>query len=120
MDPKKIIAKNLEGNAREIYRHQGGAGNKWDRWEEILPALELAWAAYEQLHGIPASVWMEQERSLFNLAPRLYRDYRNGITPAQEHGAARTALVDHLGNHFKNWGKAITLRDIEGYFGSKA
>ena len=70
---------------------------------------------YEQLHGIPASAWPDQEKALFDLAPRLYQDYRSGITPAQEHGADRAALVDRLGNHFKKWGKAVTLQDLEGY-----
>jgi hypothetical protein len=84
-------------------------------WKNALPALERAWAAYEQLHGIPASTWPDQERALFDLAPRLYRDYRDGLTPAQEHGAARTELRDQVGAYCKAWGVAITAKDLEDY-----
>ena len=84
-------------------------------WKTVLPALERAWEAYEQLHGIPASAWMDQERDLFKLAPRLYRDYRNGLTPAQEHGAARTDLRDQVGAYCKTWGVAVTRKDLQDY-----
>jgi len=88
-------------------------------WNDLRPALARAWAAYEQLHGIPASAWPEQEKALFDLAPRLYRDYRHGLTPAMEHGAARSALVDVVSEHLKKWGRPVTLKDLEDYLQAK-
>ena len=37
-------------------------------WNAMRLDLAEAWAAYEQLHGIPASAWPDQERALFDLA----------------------------------------------------
>jgi len=92
--------------------------NKADQealWVEVLPALERAWSAYEQLHGIPASAWPDQERDLFDLNPRLYREYRNGFTPAQERGQARADLRDQVGAYAKKWGVAVLAVDLDGY-----
>ena len=84
-------------------------------WAKVQPALERAWAAYEQLHGIPVSTWPDQERNLFNLNPRLYRDYRNGLTPAQERGRASADLQDQVGTYVKRWGIAVLAEDLAGY-----
>ena len=83
-------------------------------WEELRPALEKAWEGWDLLHGFDAG-WEAQERALFEKNPRLYRDYKTGHTPAMQHGAARSALLDYLGAYFQKWGKAVTLRDLEDY-----
>jgi len=88
-------------------------------WIAMRLDLAEAWAAYEQLHGIPASAWPDQERALFDLAPGLYREYHGGLTPAMEHGAARAGLVDHLGIYAKAWGVAVLLQDLETYLQRK-
>jgi hypothetical protein len=91
--------------------------DKESLWNAVHPSLAKAWAAYEQLHGIPATTWPDQERALFDLAPRLYRDYHLGLTPAMEHGAARSELRDQVGAYCKAWGAAVTARDLGDYLG---
>jgi len=84
-------------------------------WQDVLPALTRSWDAYEQLHGVPASAWPEQERALFDLKPSLYRGYTYGLTPAQEHGSARQVLIEQLGDFAKCWGYPVLLADLEAH-----
>ena len=84
-------------------------------WGELLPALARAWDAYEQLHGIPASAWPEQERALFGLRPGLYREYTAGLTPAMERGSARAELIDQISIYARRFGQAALRDDLEGY-----
>lgn len=118
MDPKKITTKSMEAQAREISRRQGGTTGKWDRWEELLPALERAWNGWVLMHGFDPD-WKAQDRALYDLVPRLYRDYRNGETPAMEHGAAKAQMRDQVSAYWKRWGSKLLLQDIEDYLPRK-
>ena len=84
-------------------------------WSTVLPALERAWAAYEQLHGIPAAVWPGQERALFDLNPKLYIDFHLGETPAMARGAARVELERRLSEYWKQWGAKVALYDMDRF-----
>ena len=84
-------------------------------WEGLQPQFAAAWQAYEQLNGVPASAWSEQERALFNLKPSLYRDYRSGLTPAMERGSARRVLTEQLSDYARRFGHPVLLADLEAY-----
>ena len=90
--------------------------NKTDKkalWAKVFPALSQAWYAFELLHGIPASVWPEQEEALFDINPNLYRDYVMGKTPAMQRGSDRTDLENVIRAYRKAWSMNVLLADLK-------
>lgn len=91
---------------------------KAERWAAIRPALVKSWQAWNQLSNLDtdpegaARIWEAQEQRLFDLAPQLYREWWTGKTPAQRLGEQRTALVDAVCAHCREFGTLATASEL--------
>lgn len=87
------------------------------QWEELRPRLAKVWALWDELYfgsqEETMGLWEPQEKELFLSRPGLYREWRIGLTPAQERGFARMALVDMVLKHRQRFGLPAVIKDLE-------
>lgn len=92
-------------------------------WEAIRPELGKSWQAWNQLNQLPtdsegaANLWEKHEQELFDMAPQLYRTWKDGKTPAQAFGEARIELHDTLAAFEKRFGWLPTAHWVAAFLG---